>query len=65
MSRPKLRIVLEPAAELRELFAEEDELLKMIADCRARQRDARKRYAAANDLLMLPSVEQLRKVLGG
>lgn len=53
-----------PEQRLRSLFAEEDALLSKLADVRAGQKVARNDYAAAHGLLLRPSVEGLRKVLG-
>jgi hypothetical protein len=53
-----------PESRLRRLFTREDDLLAELAMVRAQQRDARNLYASAHGLLMRPSVESLRKVLG-
>jgi hypothetical protein len=53
-----------PESRLRRLFAREDDLLAELAMVRAEQRFVRNQYASAHGLLMRPSVESLRKVLG-
>ncbi len=53
-----------PESRLRAGFAREDALLEDLAQVRAEQRLARNDYAAEHGLLMRPSVESLRKVLG-
>lgn len=64
-AHPKLAIVAESAEHrLRRYFAREDELLAELAEVRARQREARNIYASERGLLMRPSVEALRKVVG-
>lgn len=59
--------IVEPSPEqrLRADFAEEDALLNQLARVRERQRKNRNDYATAHGLLVRPSLEQLRKVLGG
>lgn len=49
---------------LRTLFAREDALLAELARVREAQREARNDYASERGLLMRPSVEALRKVVG-
>lgn len=60
-----LRIIAttSPEKDLRQLFAEEDELTERIAEVREQQKQARKRYADAHNLLILPSMSKLREVL--
>jgi hypothetical protein len=49
---------------LRSLFARENELLAELAQVREEQRVARNDYASERGLLMRPSLEALRKVVG-
>ena len=53
-----------PEHRLRASFRREDELLSELAKVRAEQRLARNDYAAEHGLLLRPSVDALRKVLG-
>lgn len=64
--KPALHIVpVEPADDrLRALFVREDDLLAELARVREAQRLARNDYASERGLLMRPSVESLRKVVG-
>ena len=58
-----LRLVESEEDRLRRLFAREDELLAELAQVRAEQREARSDYAVRERLLMLPSMDQVRKVV--
>jgi hypothetical protein len=61
----KLRAVTpSPEQQLRTLFTREDELLAELARVREEQRAARNDYASERGLLMRPSLEALRKVVG-
>jgi hypothetical protein len=62
--KPALRCIASPEAELRSLFAQEDDLLSKLSEIREQQKQARVRYAASHDLLMLPGMGKLREVLG-
>lgn len=61
----KLKLV-EPSSEqmLRDAFDLEDDLLSQLHRCRQTQKLIRQRYAKERGLLILPSLETLRKVLG-
>lgn len=62
-TKPALRLVESPEAELAALFAQEAVLLDELRDCRAAQAEARARYARANGLLLFPSLAKLRDVV--
>lgn len=49
---------------LRDAFDLEDDLIDQLARVRRTQKDVRVRYAREHGLLLLPSLEKLRKVLG-
>lgn len=58
--------LVEPSSEhlLREAFDLEDDLLNQLHRVTQTQKELRKRYARERGLLILPSLETLRKVLG-
>lgn len=62
---PNLRAVPQSVeSRLRALFSREDELLAELGQVRAEQRLERNAYATAHGLLLRPSLDQIRKVLG-
>lgn len=54
----------EPEESLRELFEQEDALEVQLRLVRAKQALTRRRYADKHGLLMLPSLEHLRRIVG-
>lgn len=63
---PRRLALVEPSYEqmLRDAFDLEDDLIDQLARVRRTQKDVRVRYAGERGLLMLPSLEELREVLG-
>lgn len=61
-------VAFEPAPEpeecLRELFEQEAQLEAGLRLVRAKQAQVRRRYADKHGLLMLPSLEQMRRIVG-
>lgn len=61
--KPALKIVQSTDDALRDLFAAEDALVAELAAVKAQQRALRVDYARGRDLMMLPSLEIVRKAL--
>ena len=54
----------EPEESLRDLFEQEATLEKRLRAIRAKQATCRRSYADKHGLLMLPSLEHLRRIVG-
>lgn len=64
-SQANLRVVIpSPEDELSRLFAQENVLLDELRDVRARQAEARERYRITHGLMMNPTFDRLRQVVG-
>ena len=66
--RPRSGVAFEPVPEpeesLRELFERQTALEAELRQVRARQALVRRRYADKHGLLILPSLEHLRRIVG-